>query len=34
MYSFIAGKVVFRWFWFFSPTLANRAVLRILLAML
>jgi hypothetical protein len=27
MYSFRAGKVVLRWFRFFSPTLANRAVL-------
>ncbi len=34
MYSFRAGKVVFRWLRFFSPTLANRAVLRVLLAML
>jgi hypothetical protein len=34
MYSFRAGKVVLRWFRFFSPTLANRAVLRVLLAML
>jgi hypothetical protein len=34
MYSFRAGKVVFRWFRFFSPTLANRAVLTVLPAML
>jgi hypothetical protein len=34
IYSFRAGKVVLRWLRFFSPTLANRAVLRVLLAML
>ncbi len=34
MYSFRAGKVVLRWFRFFSLTLANRAVLRVLLVML
>jgi hypothetical protein len=34
MYSFRAGKVVFRWFRFFFPTLTNRAVLRVLLVML
>ncbi len=35
MYSFRAGKVVFRWwFRFFSPILANRAVVRVLLAIL
>ncbi len=39
-YSFRSGKVVFRWFWFFLPMLANRAVIRagirvrVLLAML
>jgi hypothetical protein len=35
MYSFRAGKVVFRWFRFCSPMLANKAVFsRVLLAML
>ncbi len=34
MYSFRAGKVVFRWFRFCLPMLANKAVLRVLLAML